>query len=81
MLDENEKDEARLLLQGAALIASNYGPVIYEECESPRQAITAMAIMMVSMSLACGVSMHDLMGVVMAVYRKSEVFHNMGDEE
>ena len=76
MLDDEEREDAMRMLQGASLLAQKYGPMIHDESEGPRQAITAMAIMMTSLSLACGVSMHNLMGVVMEVYRKTHEIAN-----
>lgn len=68
--DEERKDALRML-KGATEVAQKYGPMIQDDTEGPRQAITALAIMLASMGVACGVSMHTLMGVVMEVYRKT----------
>ena len=81
MLDDEEREDAMRMLQGATMLARKYGPMIHNESEGPRQAITAMAIMMSSLSLACGVSMHNLMGVVMEVYRKTAEIANPEDYE
>lgn len=78
MPTDEEKKEALVMLKQASELARKYGPMINDECSGPRQAITTMAIMMASLSLACGVSMHTLMAVVMEVYRKtSEIAEDM----
>lgn len=81
MTNDHEKDEAMRMLKGASMIAQKYGPLIHDESEGPRQAITAMAIMLCSLSIACGVSMHNLMSVVMEVYKKTHEVANLEDYE
>ena len=81
MPTEKEKEEALVMLKRASQLARKYGPMINDECEGPREAITSLAIMMTSLSLSCGVSMHTLMGVVMEVYRKTAEIANPEDYE
>ena len=71
MPTEKEKQEALVMLKQAAELARKYGPMIHDECQGPRQAITALAIIIGSLSVACGVSMHTLMGVIMEVYKRT----------
>ena len=53
-------------------MAQKYGPMIYDESEGVRQSITAMAIMISSLAIVSGVSMHSLMGVIMEVYKQTQ---------
>lgn len=81
MPTDQERIEALRMLQGASLIAQKYGMLIRDESDSPRQAITAMAIMISSMGVAAGVTMHELMGVVMEVYKKTLEFSESEGQE
>jgi hypothetical protein len=66
-----DREDAMRLLVNAAMIAQRHGLEIAEEAESSRQAIVAMAIMFSSAGAAAGCSLHDLMGLLMEVHKKT----------
>lgn len=66
-----DRQRAKQMLVNAAQLSNKYGTEIVEEAEDSREALVAMAIMLSSLGASMGCTMHDLMGLLMEVHKKT----------
>lgn len=69
-----ERDRNTELLVDAIRISNKYGPLILDDADHiGGTAATSVAIMMSQYCSAMGMSLHDMMGLLMAVHKQTMV--------
>ena len=68
---EDERDEARVLLRRAIVLAQHHGLALAGEASSMREALVAVSIMYSSLGSAAGCTMHQLMGLLMETHKQT----------
>lgn len=68
---EDERDEARVLLRRAIVLAQHHGLALAGEAASLREALVAVSIMYSSLGAAAGCTMHQLMGLLMETHKQT----------
>ena len=75
-----ERTTTAAVLKKSIVMAQKYGHQIMDECDDNAQVCaTTAAIMLSTFASASGMSMHDLMGLVMSVHKQTE--HMVGEQK
>ena len=77
---EDERDEARVLLRRAIVLAQHHGLALAGEAGSLREALVAVSIMYSSLGAAAGCTMHQLMGLLMETHKQTIRLEGFGED-
>lgn len=77
---EDERDEARVLLRRAIVLAQHHGLALAGEAASLREALVAVSIMYSSLGAAAGCTMHQLMGLLMETHKQTMRLEGIGED-
>jgi hypothetical protein len=72
-----EENDALDVLHQAMEVAAIYGPMVIDESNNKGNvAISAAGLMIVGFAKTMGMSMHDCIGIVMALYKSTKDFED-----
>jgi hypothetical protein len=82
MTPEEERKEGVETLYRAVHIANKFGPLIIEDSDGKGgTAATTAAIMLSTFTCAMGMTLHDAMGLFMAVHKQTMIFERENETD
>jgi hypothetical protein len=71
-MTDDERKEAEEILYRSVKIANKFGPLVLDDADNiGGTAATSAAIMLSSFCSAMGMTMHDMMGLLMSVHKQT----------